>query len=65
MTQLKQQAKHMYAIMTEYYGENADLAIALKMSRSSEFIKQLNEEKLELGVIHKKGSFFSSWCNDV
>lgn len=54
VTQLKQQVKHMYAIMTEYYGEKADLAIALKMSRSSEFIKQLNEEKLELGVMMYK-----------
>ncbi|AYM86865.1 hypothetical protein [Pseudoalteromonas agarivorans] len=51
VTQLKQQVKHMYAFMTEYYGKNAELAIALKMSRSRQFMSQLNEERLDIGVV--------------
>lgn len=54
ITEIKQQVKHMYASMTEYYGTNAHLALALKLSRSEEFNNALEEEQINIGVIYYK-----------
>jgi len=51
VTQIKQQVKHMYASMTEYYGHNSQLAMALNLTRSDDFKSSLDDEQLNVGVL--------------
>jgi integrase len=51
ITQIKQQVKHMYSVMTQYYGHNADLAMALNLTRSDDFKNLLDEEQLNVGLL--------------
>ncbi len=51
ITQVRQQVKHMYASMTDYYGKNAYLAMALKLSRSEDFISALDSEQVDVSVL--------------
>lgn len=50
INEVKQQVKHMYAWMTEYYGKNSDLALALKMKKSKEFQDSIQEELVDINA---------------
>lgn len=50
ISQVKQQVKHLYAFMTQYYGKNSDLAKALKMRRSVKFQEKLEDELLTINI---------------
>jgi hypothetical protein len=46
----KQQVKHMYAGMTEYYGQHSDLAISTSMSRSHDFVNEIENERMNINI---------------
>lgn len=50
ISQVKQQVKHLYAFMTQYYGKNSDLAKALKMRKSGKFQETLENELLTINI---------------
>ena len=59
VTQVKQQVKHLYGNMTEYYGGEYDLPKLLELSRSDDFIQALNEENVSLQIVLYKRFFMS------
>lgn len=50
VTQVKQQVKHMYASMTEYYGKNHEFATVMRLRQDKNFVKSLEEENVKLKV---------------
>lgn len=52
---VKQQVKHMYATMTEYYAKNSQLAKVLNMKQADDITKDIDEELINENVRqHKK-----------
>lgn len=59
---VKQQVKHMYATMTEYYAKNSNLAETFNLNVVKEISDIIEEELLDEGVRHYKNFYYS---NDV
>lgn len=56
---VKQQVKHMYSTMTEYYAKNAQLAKQLNFKQSQSIISDIDEEILNSNVIKYKEFYYS------
>lgn len=59
---VKQQVKHMYATMTEYYAKNSNLAETFNLNVVKEISDIIEEELLDEGVRQYKNFYYS---NDV
>lgn len=59
---VKQQVKHMYATMTEYYAKNSNLAESFNLNVVKEISDIIEEELLDEGVRQYKNFYYS---NDV
>ncbi|OQK25771.1 hypothetical protein XM69_c12010 [Vibrio parahaemolyticus] len=56
---IKQQLKHLYIGMTEYYGKNSTVALALKVRQSHDFMKTLEKETSDLQIGLYKRLYYS------
>lgn len=56
---VKQQVKHMYATMTEYYAKNSQLALTFNLNVVKEIYDNIEEELLNEGVRQYKKFYYS------
>lgn len=56
---VKQQVKHMYATMTEYYAKNSQLANTFSLNVAKEISEGIEEELLNEGVRQYKSFYYS------
>lgn len=55
---VKQQVKHMYATMTEYYANNSQVLSQLHLNQSSSIISEIEEEKLSENIRKYKEFYY-------
>jgi len=59
INEVKQQVKHMYATMTEYYAKNSQLASQFKLRQIDSIINEIQKEKIEENVRKYKDFYYS------